>query len=555
MKYAKWILLALLLPVMNLKSQPYIINLNTLAANAASSSFNQIKPGDTVWLQAGNRDFLRISNFHGSADHPIVFANLNGPVIVQSTNSYGIAFSNCSFFKLAGLPGPGYAYGIIVKNVPVTSGVGISADQRSTNLEFEKCEVANTGFAGIMAKTDPVCGDPTTYRNGFTQYNTVIHDCYVHDVGGEGMYIGHSSYNGLSLDGCTELVLPSVLDGVAIYHNKIERSGWDGIQVSSAVRNCCIHHNLLINCSTSMTPKQMSGIMIGGGTLAECYNNAIIDCYSTGIVVLGKGGTIVYNNLIVRPAKKYEPDDMEKHEGGIFLGYRSSEDKTFFGIYNNTIIQPKSDGIRIDALVDFPVQIYNNAIIDPGAYDFYKNGSNGLTGAEAFVFNASTPSIMDSAHNFFSRSASSPGFMDFDGDDFHLTAPSPLIDAGLNLTTLDVQTDFDDKPRPFGNSFDIGAYEFDPSGTFPTIRSTPDFSVDAVHLDADQWLSIDINSKRDMLMSISLVNLLGQPLCSKTRQRVTTGCQTFTFHVTTRGIAVLTIQSDSAVYARKIILL
>jgi len=51
-----------------------------------------------------------------------------------------------------------------------------------------------------------------------------------------------------------------------------------------------------------------------------------------------------------------------------------------------------------------------------------------------------------------------PKFLNPFANDFHLTASSPAIDAGLTLS--DVTTDFDGISRPQGNASDIGAYEF-----------------------------------------------------------------------------------------------
>jgi hypothetical protein len=49
------------------------------------------------------------------------------------------------------------------------------------------------------------------------------------------------------------------------------------------------------------------------------------------------------------------------------------------------------------------------------------------------------------------------GMVDYLHLDFHLLPNSPLIDAGVNTDAI---TDFDGIPRPQGNSFDIGAYEY-----------------------------------------------------------------------------------------------
>ena len=42
---------------------------------------------------------------------------------------------------------------------------------------------------------------------------------------------------------------------------------------------------------------------------------------------------------------------------------------------------------------------------------------------------------------------------------FHLTAGSPAVDAGVNTAGLGVTVDLDGTPRPQGAAYDIGAYE------------------------------------------------------------------------------------------------
>ena len=49
-----------------------------------------------------------------------------------------------------------------------------------------------------------------------------------------------------------------------------------------------------------------------------------------------------------------------------------------------------------------------------------------------------------------------PRFVDPAHDDYHLQPDSPAIDAGSDVG---VYTDLDGNPRPFGNGFDLGAYE------------------------------------------------------------------------------------------------
>jgi hypothetical protein len=45
-------------------------------------------------------------------------------------------------------------------------------------------------------------------------------------------------------------------------------------------------------------------------------------------------------------------------------------------------------------------------------------------------------------------------------NNFKPTALSPLVDAGYNVLSLNINFDFDFYPRPYSNAFDIGAYEY-----------------------------------------------------------------------------------------------
>lgn len=425
-------------------------------------NFDEVKPGDTVFIESGDRAELLIKNFHGTAGQPIFFfpSQDTVPVRIRSNLSYGISLRSCSFIRLSGWQGEDDYYGIQILELDHESSVGIGISDKSTDIEIDHIEVGDSGFAGILAKTDPVCGDPETQRGGFIQKNTWIHHCYIHDTGAEGIYAGHFSFSGYDLPDCG-LVFPTVLEGVRIYQNIIERSGWDGIQVTSAISDCQIYDNEVIDCSVSQTVGHMSGILIGGGTLADCYNNLIADCYGTGILVFGNGGTRVFNNVILRSAKRYAPDNPDLREHGIYLNDKTNLSKSFYGIFSNTIIQPKSDCIRIAETVDFEVRIFNNILVDPGAWSVYENDNTDWTGNDSFIFIQGERDHIRKAANATVRSMISPRFIDADNDDYHLDISSPYIDAGRDLSDQDgISFDFDYKERPFGFNYDIGAYEY-----------------------------------------------------------------------------------------------
>lgn len=469
-------------------------------------SYSAVHPGDTVYFETGTRDQLIIENINGTAQQPIVFApqSRQNPVVIKTSGTYGISIRNCSYIRLTGV----YRYGIqIIELGQGDNSVGISIQDKSTDVEIDHVEIANTGFVGILAKTDPVCGDPGTQRGGFIQKNTVIHHCYIHDTYGEGLYIGNTFWHGMDLS-CGK-VYPMVLEGVEVYNNKIERTGWDGIQVSSAIANCRIYNNELNDVSYRMTPSQMSGILIGGGTRAECYNNRIKDAYATGILVFGQGGTRVFNNVIIRPALRYEPEDQTLREYGIYILDKSEEDKSFYGIYSNTIIQPKSDAIRISDDQDFEVRLYNNLMVDPGAREVYINDNTERSGIDAYIFIGNFDTPISSSNNAMLPDLGRVLFSSAATDNYHLQAGSSLVDTGRDLSDqVGVNFDLDNNPRPLRGGWDIGAYEYNSTGILvPEIdRSAPVTQWYLSGFPHNRQLTVEMTESVDFMVRIVGVN-------------------------------------------------
>ncbi len=279
------------------------------------------------------------------------------------------------------------------------------------------------------------------------------------------MYIGSSKYFGQTVkcNGKDTLLMPSLLDGVKIYNNIIRYSGKDGIQVGSAFRNCEIYNNVVLFDSQKQEDTQMSGIMIGGGTKCDCYNNFISQGNGDGIECHGLGGTRIFNNIIVDAGQSFKPDDKSKMKHGIFVSDVSVQKDSSFYIMHNDIISPKSDGIRFSSIRSRGNYITSNVIINPGNYDFYEDGNTGYKGEDAYVMFQKKETDVILANNYLSRLAISAGFISQkskSADDFSLKASSPLIDRGDSYKKTVVSFDFLQHPRPFGKKSDIGAFEF-----------------------------------------------------------------------------------------------
>ena len=344
----------------------------------------------------------------------------------------------------------------------VANGAGMGIGDLSSDFEIDHVSIENTFIAGIYAKTDPD-STLTSVRGTFTQYNTCIHDNYIGNVGNEGMYIGSSKYFGQTVHfgGKDVLLMPSLLEGVKIYNNTIKYSGWDGIQVSSASKDCQIYNNTVLFDSQSEIGSQMTGILIGGGSKCECFDNFISQGKGDGIEVHGLGGSRIYNNIIVDAGRSFKSNDLSAMKYGIFVTDISVQSDSSFYIQHNNIINPKSDGIRFSSFKSKKNLIAANVIINPGNFDYYENGNTSFKGKDAYIMfqNLQTDATLND--NYLARNGENVGFISLNMksvDDFKLTPNSPLIDNAI--VDKQIKFDFSGIIRPQGAKSDIGAFEY-----------------------------------------------------------------------------------------------
>lgn len=274
---------------------------------------------DTLYIQEGTRGSLILKNLENVT---VIGKNVN----IKANAGYGIWISNCKNLKLSGID----------QSLIIDGGnQGIKVSDLSTDIEIEQVEIKNTGFAGIMAKTDPNC-DPKTWRANFHMKNLFIHHNYIHNTGGEGLYIGYTFYAGSNFKDCG-LVLAHTLSNVHIYNNRVEDTDADGIQCGSATGGAYIYNNIISN--TGLRPFQnfqSNGIQIGDGTSGAVYNNIINNASAVGIILLGTGNNTIHNNSIANATIGVFTDE----RSGTKLGSN-------FTVTNNTIINCKNYGVSV----------------------------------------------------------------------------------------------------------------------------------------------------------------------------------------------------------------
>jgi hypothetical protein len=421
-----------------------IVPAGTCYIDGNSNPYNKLSPGDTLFFAGGSKQYIQLKNFQGSPRLPIVFMNLDGMVTINTDWYYGIKIANCRYIRFTGSGDTKYFYGFMVQRV--AGGAGLSIGELSSDVEVDHIYISNTPIAGIYDKTDPDCTFTST-RGKFTQYNTVIHDNYISNVGNEGFYIGSSFYSGetINCNGKDTLLYPSVLEGVRIYNNIVRYTGWDGIQVGSATTNCMIFNNLVMYDSQAGVDYQMSGILIGGGSSCDCYNNYIYKGKGDGVESLGLGNYRIFNNVIVDAGRNYYPNDPSKNKYGIYVNDNSCKSGNSYTISFNDIINPKTDGVRFSSVRSKNNLIASNVIINPGA------------GSKGYIVLTSPSCDVLLKNNYLAMNTLAAGFAD---TTYSLLKTSVLIDAGYN--DKNITFDYYCHPRPIGAAFDIGVNEYNP---------------------------------------------------------------------------------------------
>lgn len=396
-----------------------------------------IKPGAVICFE-GNKTWgnVVLKNINGSSAAPVTVKNCGGTVTLTGTDKpFGIRTETSSFFRITGGTS---GYGIKVNG----GNISITFDKLTTNVELDHVEVYNSGFAGVMAKTDPSC-DLLAIRGKFIMKDVKLHDNYVHDTGGEAFYIGNTSWiNGITAT-CGKLY-PHEVQGVKVYKNLIRNAGWEAIQVGAAPNGAEVYENRIENYGTKNAQNQNNGIQFGEGATGKCYNNFIKGGKGHGIIIIGNGKNLVHDNVIINAGMD-----------GIFCDDRVTGEGFVFT--NNTIIRPALHGIRLYADEVTGNKIQNNIVIAPGNYSklVYPR-----TSQDAYIYLLSKNVKVQILNNFHSEDINAPKFASVSGDNFALTSASAVVlNKGTSISSYGISVDHALKTRVKGSAVDIGAYE------------------------------------------------------------------------------------------------
>ncbi|QJW90139.1 right-handed parallel beta-helix repeat-containing protein [Spirosoma taeanense] len=305
-----------------------------------------VGPGDTVGIQ-GTLPNLILKDFTGAPGKPIVFINYGDKAVIQGTtrNNGNFTISGCSYILVTGSGVAGIRHGFEVSSTFKDVSALVVAG-KSTNIEIERVEVSQSGFAGMMIKTDPNKNDESTWLNKFVMQDVHVHHNYVHDTRGEGLYIGNSFWN-KGRNG----MYPHEIRGLHVHHNVIENAGCEGIQYSCSP-GARVHHNRISKTGVSpFSNSQNAGVQISGGSSGDFYQNTIDSAQGIGLIIVGAlrgGDSLRISNVSVRHSNLFAgTGSLPAETCGVFVDERETPPGIPGGgtlLFTNVTV----DGARLD---------------------------------------------------------------------------------------------------------------------------------------------------------------------------------------------------------------
>nr|WP_295865987.1 PKD domain-containing protein [uncultured Chitinophaga sp.] len=429
-----------------------------------------IAPGDTLCIPAGDYDYIQFSKLTGTASKPIIITNCGGLVRVgvnSTATAASFVLSTCSYFKLEGNGDPALQYGFDINgtNQRGEKMFGLYLGDGSTDFDVHHLYIHDASMF-VQAKTLQSCDHPEWLEGSFLMKDIKIHDLLCRNSTWEGFYIGNTHY--LYSSGNCQNMKSHHIRNLEVYNNDLENMGSDGIQISMAdLGNNKIHNNRVVNYAVARNSAHGYGIMSGGGSTLNIYNNRIDKGYNPAIQIFGSGINTVYNNVISNIT----------FEGINAIDKIVFEPATAY-IYNNTVYNTGVNGIKIYAdKTTIGHKVYNNLVIANGTqWDYPQTG---------YYIKGSNPIKFDFTNNLNFKTPADAGIGDAPNGNFRLLTGSKAINAGRDMADLALTTDLENSPRPQDGKYDVGAYEF---------RTGTNNIVPAANAGKDLFISLPVNA-------------------------------------------------------------
>lgn len=397
-----------------------------------------LSPGDTLYLRAGRySETLALENFGTQgkltliAPYPGETATIDGQTVSLPEWSGLVDLENCRSVRLSGLR--------VTNAGPHGNNPGIQVEG-CADVEIIANHTVNTASSGILVwNSSNILVEGNEVEGACSLGASSINECI--SVGETDSFIisGNHVHHGSTVRG--EGIVPK--DGSSnglIYGNHVHDVDDVGIYIDAWDKHT---HDLHV-FRNRVHDIRGDGIAIGsemGGLLENIrvennlsYNNLYIgiSVHKCCVNLHPVRGVLIVNNTVYG-------NGLAEWGGGI--GHEN-------GQAENVIIRNNICAGNLTFQIAREDSVGENAVIDHNLIDEFQNSEGEVRGA-AYV-------------------EGDPMFTDPSAGDFSLLQGSPAIDAGTSLQAP--AEDFRGTPRPYGITWDIGAFEF----TGPTaVRESP----------------------------------------------------------------------------------
>lgn len=290
------------------------------------------KGGDTVKITGTSYSVIEFYSIKGDACRPIVIV----PATKLTTQAFRIT-GDCQYLKILGGDS---LYGITCAN-------GVIGVTKANHISFDNMQAYGASI-GIYCRFDVDTADASTFYPNYTVNKISFNHIYVHDVAGEGMYIGNTQPNGYikkTRSGADTLIVGIRQDSISVTNCISARTGWDGIQLSNCRNGAIISGNDVSKFGLLNISGQKAGIILGGNTSGSIFGNNVYDGYGNGIQMFGYSTIKVHDNTVTNVGYSRElPDGEQSIYSADYITSPEVNPKQNLEIYNNQINQPQQRG-------------------------------------------------------------------------------------------------------------------------------------------------------------------------------------------------------------------
>ena len=430
MRRAAFLLIGWVLLVSSTGAATYYVATNGDNGNAGSEEYpwrdpvygvGRLQAGDTLIIKTGT--YYLPDQWDGYIEMKSGITVVGEDAVIAGTANQwaGVSFSGVSNARLEGLEvtNENIAGGDIRRGIDAVSSSGIQIvgcdlhHLRSEGIKFwncqdiliEECSLRYNGSDGYGSgiDTEQVGVNGLTVRDCSLDYNT-----------GDGIGL-EASGGDIIIEDCTAI--------------GNQRDGFDSKAPNSTVRRCVALNNTY-NQIKLWADNALIENCIAASTLPDRgYWDAVFFVGSAG-----ESYSIV--NSVIYGSQNY----------GMAVGYDHPGSVFYVTIYN-----------CIAAANHGPVYITASAVVEEDNNIFLESDNGAALEMLGRTYTAAQINAGEAGPNDMSVD---PLFVDASNADFHLQQASPGVDAGRVIAS--VSDDLEKNPRPMGDGYDIGAYEYSP---------------------------------------------------------------------------------------------